>query len=168
LPGEALARANAMILSDARHSDLFVTMVMANLSPVGRVTLANAGHNPPMIVRCNNNSAGTLEEEDGHEHVEYLTKHGVAMGVIENIRLENHIIRLHAGDVLLLYTDGLPDALNSQGEEFGMKRLEACVKANMDQPVEFIIQAIHDALTTFVGGEPPFDDQTMVVAKRLV
>ncbi|MBN1887844.1 MAG: SpoIIE family protein phosphatase [Thermoflexales bacterium] len=169
LPGEALARANAMILSDARHSDLFVTMVMANLSPVGRVTLANAGHNPPMVVRCNNNSAGApAEEEGGHEHVEYLTKHGVAMGVIENIRLENHTIRLHAGDVLLLYTDGLPDALNSQGEEFGMDRLEACVMASIDQPVSAIVQAIHQALTAFVGGEPPFDDQTMVVAKRLV
>ncbi len=153
-PAEALARTNEFILLDA-SSDLFVTMVMADLSPVGKVVYANAGHNPPLVIR---RATG---------QVEYLTPHGIALGVVNDVKLENHTIRLEEGDVLVLYTDGVPDALNAQGEEFGMARLETCVRRHQDEPAGMIVQAIQDAVTGFVGGEPPFDDLTLIVAKRL-
>ncbi len=153
-PAEALTRTNELIFSDA-STDLFVTMILADLSPVGRVIYANAGHNPPMIVRR------------GSESVEYLTSHGIALGVIEDACLESHTIRLIEGEVLVLYTDGVPDALNARGEEFGLERLEACVREHRRQSAAKIVQAIEDTVKAFVGDQPAFDDLTLVVAKRL-
>ncbi len=154
-PAEALMRTNEFILSDA-PSDLFVTIFMADLSPVGKVTYANAGHNPPMIVR--NGKSGA---------VEYLTAHGMALGLLDHVQLDNHATRLETGDVLVLYTDGVTDALNAHGDEFGLERLETCVKRHIESSVHDIVGAIQDDIRNFVGDEPPFDDLTLVVAKRV-
>jgi sigma-B regulation protein RsbU (phosphoserine phosphatase) len=156
-PAEALARTNEFILMDTA-SDLFVTMVMADLSPVGKVTYANAGHNPPMVVHISN----------PHPQVQYLTEHGIALGLINPVNLDDHAIKLEEGDVLVLYTDGVTDALNAKGEEFGLERLEACVQQHMRREAGEIVQAIQDSISQFVGGEPPFDDLTLVVAKRMI
>ena len=154
-PGEALVRINEMILSDAR-SDLFVTMFFADLSPVGRVMYANAGHNPPLVVH-----AATGE-------VEYLKEHGMALGVMPEVTLRDQHVKLANGDVLALYTDGVTDALNARGDEFGLMRLEQTIVTHRRQSAERIVAAIQDAVGEFVGDEPPFDDLTLVVAKRSV
>lgn len=153
-PAEALTRVNELILLEAA-SDLFVTMVMADLSPVGKVAYANAGHNPPLVVRA---QSGALE---------YLTNHGIALGLVQDVHVENHTLRMEEGDVLVLYTDGVTDALNSQGEEFGLQRLEACVQDHLQQSAQEIVQAIENRISEFVGDEAPFDDLTLVVAKRV-
>jgi sigma-B regulation protein RsbU (phosphoserine phosphatase) len=153
-PGEALTRTNEMILSDAR-SDLFVTMVFADLSPVGRVTYANAGHNPPLVVRATG-------------EVERLHPHGMALGVMPEVIIRDQQIRLENGDLLVLYTDGVTDALDARGREFGLERLEQAAVANRRSTADGIVAAIQDAVHEFVGDEPPFDDLTLVVAKRSV
>jgi phosphoserine phosphatase RsbU/P len=153
-PGEALTRTNEMILSDAR-SDLFVTMVFADLSPVGRVTYANAGHNPPLLVR----TTGVVER---------LHPHGMALGVMPEVVLHDQQIRLGNGDLLVLYTDGVTDALDARGREFGLERLEQAAVAHRHSTADGIVAAIQDAIHEFVGDEPPFDDLTLVVAKRSV
>ncbi len=154
-PAEVLMRLNEMILSDVR-SDLFVTIFFADLSPVGRVTFANAGHNPPLVVR-----AATGE-------VEYLKPHGMALGVLPEVTLSDHQVRLEDGDVLVLYTDGVTDALDLQGREFGLPRLEQTIIQHRRQSADDIVAAIQHAVNRFVGDEPPFDDLTLVVAKRTV
>jgi len=154
-PAEVLMRLNEMIIADAR-SDLFVTVFFADLSPVGRVISANAGHNPPLVVR-----AATGE-------VEYLTPHGMALGVMPEVTLHNQQIKLENGDVLVLYTDGVTDALDARGSEFGLERLERCIVTHHHQTSEEIVTAIQKAINEFVGDEPPFDDLTLVVAKRAV
>jgi serine phosphatase RsbU (regulator of sigma subunit) len=154
-PGEVLVRTNEMILSDAR-SDLFVTMVFADLSPVGRVVYANAGHNPPLVVR-----AATSE-------VQYLKAHGMALGVLPEVTLHDQPIKLENGDVLVLYTDGVTDALDSRGQEFGLKRLEQAIVTHLHHSADGIVTAIQNAVNEFVGDEPPFDDLTLIVAKRSV
>jgi sigma-B regulation protein RsbU (phosphoserine phosphatase) len=153
-PGESLTRTNEMILSDAR-SDLFVTMVFADLSPVGRVTYANAGHNPPLVVRATG-------------EVERLHAHGMALGVMPEVAIHDQQIRLENGDLLVLYTDGVTDALDARGREFGLERLEQAAVANRGSTADGIVAAIQDAVHEFVGDEPPFDDLTLVVAKRSV
>jgi sigma-B regulation protein RsbU (phosphoserine phosphatase) len=155
MPAEVLVRLNEMILADAR-SDLFVTIFFADLSPVGRVIFANAGHNPPLIVR-----AATGE-------VEYLKPHGMALGVLPEVSLNNQQARLEDGDVLVLYTDGVTDALDARGHEFGLERLEKAIVKHRTKSADGIVAAIQDAVNKFVGDEPPFDDLTLVVAKRVV
>jgi sigma-B regulation protein RsbU (phosphoserine phosphatase) len=154
-PAEVLVRLNEMILSDAR-SDLFVTIFYADLSPVGRVTFANAGHNPPMVVRA------------GMGEIEYLRPHGMALGVMPEVTLADQQVRLEDGDVLVLYTDGVTDALDQHGHEFGLERLEQAVVKHRQRSADGIVTAIQDAMDKFVGDEPPFDDLTLVVAKRVV
>jgi len=110
-PAEALARVNELIQADSA-SDLFVTMVYAIWNPrTAGVTFANAGHNPPLLCR----SSG---------QVSILRSRGIALGVVDRLLPELVSLDLQVGDVLLLYTDGMTDALNQLGEEFGMLRLQ--------------------------------------------
>ena len=154
-PWDTLTRANDLILSDAR-SDLFVTIAYVVLSPAsGEIDFANAGHNPPLVVRAANPKA------------EYLRRHGMALGVMPDLTQSAQSLSLDTGDVLVLYTDGVTEALNDQNEEFGLDRLERCVIDSMGSSVDAIVRTIQDALHAHVGDEPPFDDITLVVIKRV-
>ncbi len=152
-PADALSRVNELILTDSR-SDLFVTMFYTVWNPTsGEAIYANAGHNPPMLVRAD----GTLSE---------LPSHGIALGVIEHIAPEASVVQLQPGDVLLLYTDGITDALQHDDQEFGLNRLKNVLINACSLPAEDIATTIMDAVRDFAGNEPPFDDQTLVVLKR--
>jgi sigma-B regulation protein RsbU (phosphoserine phosphatase) len=152
-PAEALARVNQLIQSDSA-SDLFVTALYAQWQPEGNVLrFSNAGHNPPLFCRA-----------DGEVCV--CRSKGVALGVIETIYLESHEIELGSGDVVLLYTDGLTDALNAAGQDFGMDRLSEVLAANRHKDAAGIVSALSQAVSDFAGDEPAFDDQTLVVIKR--
>jgi len=125
-PAEVLMRLNEMILADAR-SDLFVTIFFADLSPVGRVASANAGHNPPLVVRA------TTGE------VETIKPHGMALGVMPEVTLRDQQTKLENGDVLVLYTDGVTDALDARGREFGLERLERCIVKHRHQSADGLV-----------------------------
>jgi sigma-B regulation protein RsbU (phosphoserine phosphatase) len=154
-PSDALRRTNALIMSDAR-SDLFVTVFYGLLHPrSGSFTYANAGHNPPLWL---NVRSGALQR---------LHLHGMALGVIPDVTLSEHAIQLEPGDVLALYTDGVTEAFNVGGEEFGVERLEQVMQATAERSAEEIVAAIEAAVDEFVGNEPPFDDFTLVVLKRV-
>jgi sigma-B regulation protein RsbU (phosphoserine phosphatase) len=154
-PSDALRRTNTLIISDAR-SDLFVTVFYGLLHPrSGSFTYANAGHNPPLWL---NVQSGTMQR---------LQQHGMALGVIPDVPLSEHGIQIGPGDVLALYTDGVTEALNVAGEEFGVEQLEQVMKAHAAGSAEEIVAAIEAAVDEFVGNEPPFDDFTLVVLKRV-
>jgi sigma-B regulation protein RsbU (phosphoserine phosphatase) len=153
-PSDALHRTNTLIMSDAR-SDLFVTVFYGLLHPrSGSFTYANAGHNPPLWLNVQSGLVHRLQE------------HGMALGVIMDVQLSEHVIQIEPGDVLALYTDGVTEALNIDGEEFGVERLEHVIQAQADHTAEEIVAAIETAVDEFVGNEPPFDDFTLVVLKR--
>jgi sigma-B regulation protein RsbU (phosphoserine phosphatase) len=153
-PADALRRTNELILSDAR-SDLFVTVFYGLLNPKkGTFAYSNAGHNPPIWL-----SARTGEAQ-------YLSVHGIALGVVADARLSEQSITLDDGDVLALYTDGVTEALNGREEEFGVERLEQIIRANIDRSANDMVGAIDQAVTAFVGDELPFDDLTLVILKR--
>ena len=152
-PADALSRTNELILSDAR-SDLFVTMFYAVWNPTtGEVIYANAGHNTPLVVRA----SGELV---------HLRSNGIALGVVEHIAPEASVTHLLPGDCLLLYTDGITDALNHDDMEFGVQRLQEVLVRARAQPAGSIVGQIRDAVRDYAGDEPPFDDQTLVVLKR--
>ncbi|MGH9204312.1 MAG: PP2C family protein-serine/threonine phosphatase, partial [Vicinamibacterales bacterium] len=138
------------------RSDLFVTIFYVVLDAFSaQLSFANAGHNPPLLVRAARPAS------------EYLTQHGMALGVMPNVTLTEQSLTLEAGDVLVLYTDGVTEALNEAGEEFGLERLERSVIDSLGGSPDDIVQEVKNALRAYVGDEPPFDDMTMVVVKRV-
>jgi serine phosphatase RsbU (regulator of sigma subunit)/putative methionine-R-sulfoxide reductase with GAF domain len=152
-PARVLERVNDLLLADAR-SDVFATVVYVQWDPdQATITYANAGHNPPLLIRANG-------------QVKLLRVHGLALGVLPHIHLDERSLRLEPGDVLVLYTDGLTEALNAAQEEFGLQRLQQTLLAARSQPAAGIIQAVTQALSDFCGEAPPFDDQALLILKR--
>jgi len=153
-PSAAIGRANDLILADAR-SGLFVTLFYTILPPQsGAIAYVNAGHMPPLLVRS----------ADGR--VEELWTHGMAMGVLPHMEVEERTAHLDPGDLLVLYTDGVTEASNAEGEMFGRERLKEVASAHRAQSAEDLVQTIDEAITAFVGDAPQFDDFTLVVARR--
>jgi sigma-B regulation protein RsbU (phosphoserine phosphatase) len=153
-PDQVLVRANDMIMSDSR-SDLFVTLFYAILEPgPGRLCYANAGHNPPLHFKTDSKTVIELEA------------HGMAMGVLTGIELEQREVWIQPGELLLLYTDGVTDALNGAQEEFGLERLRDVVTAHRLRSAPDVVDAVIQAVSEFVGETPQFDDLTLVLLKR--
>ena len=154
-PSVALTRANRWITRDA-ESGMFVTLFYGVLQPEsGLLRYACAGHNPPLLVRA---ADSTVLE---------LTTPGMALGVLEEVQLDEAAVTLDAGDVLVCYTDGVTEAINSAGEPFGLARLIEIITAQRGGDASTVLGAITTALTHFTEGRPPFDDVTLVVLKRL-
>lgn len=154
-PASSLMRANGLIQKDSR-SDLFLSAVYAKLdTDTGRMIFCNAGHNPALLRRCDD---GSFEE---------LTTHGIILGAFEGIELEDQRIDLLPGDLLVLYTDGVTEAINPNEQEFGVPRLRDVLSALADASAQEILDGVVDAVDAFASDAPPFDDLTLVVAKRL-
>jgi len=152
-PVETLIRVNELLLSDSR-SDLFVTCWYGVFDPqTGEIAYANGGHNPPLIIRAD----GMSEE---------LTGQGIALGVIDTIRIEERRVTLRPGDTLLAYTDGITEAIRSDNTEFGVVGLQSTVVAVRQRPAGDMMKRIVQAVDTFTAGEPQFDDLTFIVLKR--
>jgi sigma-B regulation protein RsbU (phosphoserine phosphatase) len=153
-PAQALERSNALILTDAR-ANMFVTLFFAALNPrTGELTYVNAGHNPPLIYRAGSGSVASLKAG------------GIALGVIEEIELQEAQLTLEPGDLIVLYTDGVTEAINDRYEEFGAERMARVVLRNASQPAGGIIDRLNEARAEFVGSQPPFDDAALMVVRR--
>ena len=153
-PASAVARANDLILADAR-SELFVTLFYAILqSHCGEVSYVNAGHMPPLWVHA----------VDGR--VEELKSHDMALAVLPGVPFTEQQVHLAIGDLLVLYTDGVTDASNAEGEMFGRQRLAEVVSAHRNRSAEELIHTIDEVVNAFVGHTPQYDDITVVIAKR--
>jgi serine phosphatase RsbU (regulator of sigma subunit) len=154
-PLEAIRQANALILEDSR-TNMFVTLFYAILDPKNmKLVYVNAGHNPPILMH-----------EEGRDIV-LLRAQGIPLGVVKDLGGGTDEISLKRGDVLALYTDGIPDALNGRGEQFGMKRLTEVIGETHRLSVQEITRKVLGELKVFVGGEPQFDDITLMVVKSV-
>ncbi|WP_420645201.1 SpoIIE family protein phosphatase [Candidatus Leptofilum sp.] len=152
-PAEALRRANEIIDQDTQ-SDLFVTIFYAIWQPEsGQIYYANGGHNPPLLLR-----------RDGSRTL--LTDHGMALGVLPDVDFETYTTPFLPGDTLLLYTDGVTEAMNEDLDEFGLQRLEHAAAAKQHRDASQIAHNITHAIQHHAGGTPQFDDITLVVVKR--
>jgi serine phosphatase RsbU (regulator of sigma subunit) len=153
-PAAAIARANDLIVADAR-SDLFVTLFYAILEGgSGEIVYVNAGHVPPLVVR----------EADGA--TEELRLSAMALGVLPGIEVREERTRLGPGDALVLSTDGIIEAADPGQQMFGWERLVAAGRAHRTASAEALAGAIDEAVALFVGDAPQSDDFTLVVAKR--
>lgn len=154
-PSDAIAHANRLLCADATRG-MFVTLFYALLSPESReVTYVNAGHNPPLVYRSD------------QDRLIELTRTGMALGVIADSLYEQRSVHLNGGDFVLLYTDGVTDATDAHQESFGMERLQRVVLDNRQETAEYVVAALEQSIADFVGSTAPFDDVAIVVAKCL-
>ena len=146
---------NERILKDTR-ANLFVTAFFGVLDPAtGLMTYCNAGHNPPYFL-------GDRNSCEPHP----LTKTGLPIGIDEDTTWERAEITMLPGDVLVLYTDGVPDAQNLDGDFFKQESLVQVIQEHLGESAEMLQKSILDAVYDFVGEAPPFDDITLMVLRR--
>ena len=88
------------------------------------------------------------------------------MGIVPSASYEAHRVELKAGEVLLLYSDGVTEATNPLGEEFEEERLAQVLQENRHRSPDEIVEAVTRAVSDFSAGAPVADDLTLVVAKR--
>lgn len=135
--------------------DKFITFFLAMLDTQTRTLMSvNAGHNPPYLFH-----------KDGS--FETLTEGGLLLGMMPNMPYSVQTVQLQPGDGLLMFTDGVSEAVNASDEEFEEKRIEACILEKGSQPAEMILQTLVAAVKQFSEGLPQADDITVLVLKVL-
>ena len=151
--GELVGRVNRY-LCDFTPTSKFATVFCGVLdSETHRLHYINAGHNPPLVVRAD----GTVER---------LPATSVPLGLVPDERFSSASVELSPGAVVVIYSDGLTEATNPAGEEFGEDRLAAAVHEHRALTTARLRDRIDAALSRFSEGEPPADDLTMVLIKR--
>jgi serine phosphatase RsbU (regulator of sigma subunit)/pSer/pThr/pTyr-binding forkhead associated (FHA) protein len=141
-------------LADNIPANRFVTLFYAELDPEsGALSFLNAGHNPPLIVHA----AGTVEQ---------LASGGLPLGIKPDVEYREGRTQLQPGDVLVIYSDGVTEAVSPSGEEFGATRLYEVVSRNINASAAGIRDRIESSLTKFAQGTSAADDITLVIVKR--
>lgn len=157
-PTKVLAAVNRYIFPDIRE-DMFITLIYGVLNPAnGELTFARAGHDPALIFRKNTGEVLVSKPK------------GVAIGidggsVFERVT-KDETIKMESGDCVLLFTDGVKEAINAQEEEFGMERLSEAFRAAASLGAEAVVKRVQEAVEDFTGEGPQMDDVTIVVIEK--
>jgi len=150
-----LTQVNAELSRD-NESSMFVTAFVASLDPQsGTIRYANAGHNPPLVRRASSRT----ERLDG--------RHGPVLGALDGASYAESIAQLDPGDVLLLFTDGVTEALDPEGQLFTEARLRDTLSNDGVASAEEAARAVVAAVDSFAGGAEQADDIT-VLALRFI
>jgi phosphoserine phosphatase RsbU/P len=154
-PEELLKITNQRILADI-HSGIFVTLFYGVIEiSTGKLTYSNAGQPPPYLYKGKQ-----------RETVAVLEKTGMALGVSEEETWYSRVVDVPPGSVLFLYTDGVLDARNAQGEYFGDRKLLNIFREYPSNIADIIHEALISGIFTFARGEAQLDDITLMVLTR--
>jgi sigma-B regulation protein RsbU (phosphoserine phosphatase) len=161
-PAHALVELNQALTLEIQ-AGLYVTMVYAIVNVASdEVTVARAGHELPLFVR--------RDPEHGMARADFVGSEGMALGLVPDDTfmptIEDHTEHFCAGDVLVLYTDGVTEAPNEDGKEFSGARLADVVRTAHQLPTSEINDAILESVRQFAGDTPQRDDFTLVTVKR--
>lgn len=151
-PGRVLGWMNRAV-NEGGHDDIFVTLMYVVLdTATASLTFANAGHMPLLIRR--------KEERD----VTVLSRTaGLPLGVLADVEYESETFQLTPGDAVLLYTDGLVEAMSPSRQMYGMERLKRCASRGPSTAAAFLERIVKD-MQSHVADAPQFDDMTIVCA----
>jgi serine phosphatase RsbU (regulator of sigma subunit) len=142
-------------LVESTREGIYVTFVFLLVdSAAGKLHHVNAGHNPPLYVGPHGEA--TFLDGSG----------GPPAGLFEHVRYQREVCALEPGAVVIMYTDGVVEAENPAGEEFGTDRLVSAVSQVRDRPASEIRARIETELDQFLAGTPPRDDTTFIVVRR--
>ena len=149
-PAEVLSSVNHTIF-EHNAAEMFVTEWIGILEiSTGKLIASNAGHEFPAIYR-----------KDGSFEI-LKDKHGFVLGGLDGMKYKDYEIQLNKGDKIFVYTDGLPEATNSDMELFGMDRMMDALNVLRDESPEGILKGIISSVNEFAGDAPQFDDLTML------
>ena len=157
-PAEVLQKVNRQLYPDIKE-DMFISMAYLVLDHVrSTVTLARAGHDAPLL--CTQKT----------QEVSPLKTPGMVVGIDSGDvfdRLTKDVaVPLEPGDCILLYTDGITEALDSEGNEFGLERMTETFRASAKQGPQAIVSRLIDDLRNFVGSTPQNDDITLIAIRK--
>ncbi len=129
----------------------FVTMFYGMLSPDGAFAYCNGGHNAPVLLR--------------RGAVSRLETGGTILGMFEDAAYDQEALTLDPGDTLVVFSDGISEAQNPAGEDYGEDRLIGCLEANRGAPPVEMREALLASVRAFVSGATPSDDMTVLVLR---
>jgi sigma-B regulation protein RsbU (phosphoserine phosphatase) len=154
-PHEVVEHINRLMIHNVRFAT-FMSFFLAAFDPsTYTLTYCNAGHTPPLLFRRN----------DGMDSVRLLGPTGAAIGLVEDVPFSAETLQLAHGDVLLMCTDGVTEAINQKEELFGLERLTRLVHTAWDHSPRDLILEIRQALGEFTAGLALEDDVTIVACK---
>jgi sigma-B regulation protein RsbU (phosphoserine phosphatase) len=142
------------LIFDTSQANRYATFFYGQYDPSTRKFIyVNGGHNPPMVFR----NGQVLRLEEG----------GPVVGLFKAAHYSEGVLQLAQGDVLLLYTDGISEAMNSVDEEWGEERMMDTVQARKNSTALEMIEKVIDAADAFVAGAPQHDDMTVMIVRVL-
>lgn len=151
-PKQCIERSNKLLLqstSDEKYATLFYGILDTETN---NFSYTNAGHNPPLVI-----------SKDGS--VRLLRTGGIMVAMMDNFPFEEETLELKPGDTLVLYSDGITEAINDKEDEFGEDRLTELLKKSAQRPAEEMIASVVEAVNKHAGNMPQADDMTMVILK---
>ncbi|MDP6579925.1 MAG: SpoIIE family protein phosphatase [Vicinamibacterales bacterium] len=150
-PAVTMAAINSAMVKKTLQAR-FVAVFYGVLSPDGRLTYCNAGHNPPLLV--------------GENGVRRLSTGGLIVGPFSEATYEQEVVTLSPGDTVITFSDGVSEALNAEGAGFGVDRIVECVDAlPSDLEPSQLVQELLAAVRKFTVGEQQSDDITVLIAR---
>jgi len=153
-PAESIVKANRLISSKSTNA-MFVSLVYIRLNTEsGEAVCVNAGHNPPIFY---NHQQDALQR---------LYPNGMVLGIDPESPFTQRTLHLNPGDLMLLYTDGLIDAINERQEDFGLARVEQILFQHRHASAGEILARLDEALFHHIGSTTPVDDVTLLLVKR--
>lgn len=142
------------LLEKDMDDDKFMTLFYGEFdAKTMQLTYSNAGHDNPLLYRVANKQFEELEAT------------GMPLGIDDEEEYEEESVKINKGDVLIMSTDGITEAMNPEGEQFGQERFEQIIKNNVQKSANQIIRECYNAVTNFCQGAAQRDDLTLVVIK---
>lgn len=140
------------LVYEASASNRYATFFFASYDPATRrLDCVNAGHNPPVVLR-------------GQETIR-LEADGPVVGLLPTAPYSEQSLTLQPGDLLVLYTDGISEAMTKDDEEWGDERMIAAARASLHKPANEVLDDLFSAADRFTAGAPQHDDMTLLVLK---
>src|SRR6266508_1717252 len=129
----------------------FLTSFYGMLGPDGKLTYCNAGHNAPLLVTASG--------------IRRLETSGVVLGLFEHATFEQETVQLQPGDLIVVFSDGVSEAMNEEGEEYTDERLIACVSKHVGEAPQQVLDALFADVKVFCGDATQSDDVTAVLVR---
>lgn len=153
-PPDLICEKVGKLLHQRTPPEKYATAFLGILEPsTGRMTWTNAGHNPALLLRAGGET-------------EWLKSNGVPLGLLPGAKYQEGESTLLPGDALLVYTDGITEALNPEDEEFGETGLQEASRRHGHLPVREMAASLEKELDAFARGVPFHDDRTLVIVRR--
>ncbi len=153
-PTRILELSNELLYEES-ESGMFVTVFLARYEPAtGKLRYASAGHNDMLVVHTD----GSYDR---------LTGKGAPLGVLPRLRYRGGIIDISPGDMLVLYTDGVVEAINPENEEYSLEKFVELITKNRNDTPEMLIDRVYRSVIDFSGSDLQYDDFTMLVTRFL-